>query len=86
MAEKAPMSTYAGYQCEFVVIRNTDGTYSTFPMGKIPAGIPIRKPRKLTVSGQNEVPHPPETASPAELVEWVKNANSGGYFATLRNT
>jgi hypothetical protein len=80
------MSVYAGYQCEFVVIRNTDGTYSTFPAGKIPAGIPLRKPRKLTVSGQDDVPHPPRIASSAELVEWVKNTNSDGYFATLRNT
>jgi hypothetical protein len=80
------MNTYAGCQCEFVVIRNTDGTYSTFPTGKIPVGIPLRKPRKLTVCGQDEVPHPPKTASPAELIEWVKNVNSDGYFATLRNT
>jgi hypothetical protein len=80
------MSTCAAYQCEFVVIRNTDGTYSTFPTGKVPVGVPLRKPRTLTVSGQDEVPHPPKTASPSELIEWVKSANSNGYFATLRNT
>jgi hypothetical protein len=79
------MSTYAGYQCEFVVIRNTDGSYSTFPNGKIPAGTPLRSPRRLTVSGQGEVPNPPKTASPAELIEWVKSVNNDGYFATLRN-
>lgn len=85
MFQVTSMKTCAGYQREFVVVRNTDGMYSTFPMGKVPAGIPLRKLRTLTVSGRDEVPCPPTTASPAKLVEWVKNANSDGYIATLRN-
>ncbi len=79
------MNTYVGTHCEFVVIRNSDGTYSTFPTGEVPAGTPVRKPRKLTVSGQGAVPCPPETATPGKLIEWVKNVNSDGHFATLRN-
>ena len=79
------MNTCMGNLCEFVVIRNADGTYSTFPAGEVPAGVPIRNPRKLTVSGQGAVPCPPRTAPPSKLIEWVRNANSEGYFATLRN-
>ena len=79
------MNTYVGSQREFVVIWSGDGTYSTFPTGKIPVGTPIRKPRKLTVSGEGAVPCPPMTATPSRLIEWLKNVNSDGSFATLRN-
>ena len=79
------MNTYVGSQREFVVIWNGDGTYSTFPVGKIPVGPPLRKPRNLMVSGEGEVPCPPMTATPSRLIEWLKNVNSDGSFATLRN-